>query len=245
MSDHPTSDSMENQLQSVRRKKHDAFIRTKSNADSSSSSDLSQNDELAAPPVVTFSRLDSDLPEVAALHVDSSRRVHLWPEDTVLVAGDSLLGGVKEHKLSARRKIKVRPFSGATVLDMYDYLKPLVLKKPKRVILQIGANDCPYKNSEEIVDEMIELKAWIKSISPDSTVVFCEMPVRTDDRNADAVRASVNAMLDSISDLPCIRNSNISMRNLSVTGRFKGLHLNLSGTKQLAINILSFLKSDF
>ena len=82
-------------------------------------------------------------------------------------------------------------------------------------------------------------------MSPDSTVIFCEMPLRTDDGSADAIRESVNAVLDSISDLPCIHNSNIGMRNLSASGYFKGLHLNLSGTKQLALNILSFLKCDF
>ena len=181
----------------------------------------------------------------ASLHVDSSRRVHHWPEDIVLVAGDSLLGGVMEHKLSARRKVRVRPFPGATVLDMFDYLKPLMLKKPKRVLLQIGANDCPFKTSENIIADMRSLKAWIKSINKDCEVVFCEMPLRTDDKKANTTRESVNRILDSISDRPCVRNSDIGERNLSVSGFFKGLHLKPSGTRLLAMNILSFLRSDF
>ena len=128
---------------------------------------------------------------------------------------------------------------------MYDYLKPLILKKPKKILLQIGANDCPFVQADDIIADMTNLKAWIKSINPGCTVVFCEMPVRIDDANADSVRKSVNALMDSISDLPRIQNSNIGLRNLSATGRCKGLHLNLSGTKQLAVNILSFLKTEF
>ena len=127
---------------------------------------------------------------------------------------------------------------------MFDYLKPLMLKKPKRVLLQIGANDCAFKTSEDIIADMRSLKAWIKSINKDCEDAFCEMPLRTDGKKANTTRESFNGILDSISDRPCARNSDIGERNLSVSGFLKVLHLNPSGTRLLAMKILSFLTAN-
>ena len=158
-----------------------------------------------------------------------------------MIAGDSLIGGLEAHKMSAKRSIKVRSFSGATVIDMVDYLKPLLRRKPDRLLLQIGTNDCPFMTAGEIVNDMQYLKAAIKSLAPHCTLILCEIPLRTDDRVANSTRQEVNAMLDSISDCPSVSNSNIVEANLSK----KGLHLNLSGTRLLAVNLIQFLKGSF
>ena len=48
----------------------------------------------------------------------------------VLIAGDSLLYGVDEQRLSNKYNVKVRCFPGATISDMFDYLKPLFKNNP-------------------------------------------------------------------------------------------------------------------
>jgi len=78
-----------------------------------------------------------------------SNNTHLWPKGTTLITGSSILLGVEENRLK-KYKAKVRPFPGATVDDMFDYLIPLLKKEPTNIILQIGSNDSPNKTCEEI-----------------------------------------------------------------------------------------------
>ena len=64
-----------------------------------------------------------------------------WEDDTILIKGDSILNNIDEKGIStkiANVPVKVRPFSGATIDDMYSYIQPLLLKKPKTIILHIG-----------------------------------------------------------------------------------------------------------
>ena len=52
-----------------------------------------------------------------------------WPKDTILIAGDSMINGINEKRISTNFKsVKVRCFSGATIDDMYFNLIPLLRK---------------------------------------------------------------------------------------------------------------------
>ena len=57
-----------------------------------------------------------------------------WRKLTTLIVGDSMLYGINEERLSGKRKhnVKVRVFAGATVDDMYDFLKPQIRNSPKK-----------------------------------------------------------------------------------------------------------------
>ena len=45
---------------------------------------------------------------------------HPWPKNTILIAGDSMINGINEKRISTNFKsVKVRCFSGATIDDMY------------------------------------------------------------------------------------------------------------------------------
>ena len=59
---------------------------------------------------------------------------HAWPPNTVLIAGDSILNGIEENRLKKNLSVKVRSFPGSNIDDMYDYLKPLLKKKPSYII---------------------------------------------------------------------------------------------------------------
>ena len=85
---------------------------------------------------------------------------HKWPTGTVLIASDSICGGLDEKRLSRKDKVQVRCFPGATINNMFYYLKPL-LEKPAYVILHVSTNDAIIKTSEVILDEVMESKSHI------------------------------------------------------------------------------------
>ena len=54
---------------------------------------------------------------------------HAWPQNTVLIAGDSILNGIEENRLKKNHSVKVRSFPGSNIDDMYDYLKTIIEKE--------------------------------------------------------------------------------------------------------------------
>ena len=64
-----------------------------------------------------------------------------WSKRTVCVVSDSLLNGMDERFLSRERMIKVRPFSGAMVKNIYDHLRTVLKQRLAYIILHIGTND--------------------------------------------------------------------------------------------------------
>ena len=67
---------------------------------------------------------------------------HKWSKNATLIAGDSMITGVDETTISRKgRVVKVRSFSGATIEDIYDYLKPILKKCPDKIILHVGTNN--------------------------------------------------------------------------------------------------------
>ena len=49
-----------------------------------------------------------------------------WPENTILIAGDSVINGTNEKRLSKKKSnVKVRYFNGVLVEDMFYNLVPL------------------------------------------------------------------------------------------------------------------------
>ena len=64
----------------------------------------------------------------------SNENLHKWDKNTTLIVGDSMLSGIAERRISKRdRKVKVKNFPGATIDDMYDYIRPLLKKCPDNI----------------------------------------------------------------------------------------------------------------
>ena len=57
----------------------------------------------------------------------------VWPRNTILITGDSMLSNINERTLSRKCKAKIRSCPGATVRDMFDCIKPVL--KPEKIIL--------------------------------------------------------------------------------------------------------------
>ena len=54
-----------------------------------------------------------------------------WRENIALIVGDSIIFGIDQQHLSVKgRLVKVQSFPGATINDMYSYIKPLLKKPP-------------------------------------------------------------------------------------------------------------------
>ena len=162
--------------------------------------------------------------------------VHPWPEGTTLITGSSILLGIQEGKLR-NYKAKVRAFSGATVDDMHDYLKPLLRKKPDNIILHIGTNDSLNKSAKDIMEEIINLVEFIESELP--TVNLCiSCPVmRIDNMRANKVLRDLSFLITSSF------RSNIIIHdkfNGTCLGH-KGLHLNAKGSTLLVTNYISHM----
>ena len=63
---------------------------------------------------------------------------------TVVIAGYSIVKNTIGPKMSAddpNHHFIVRPFPGATVSDMEDFVKPLTRRTPDKMILHVGTND--------------------------------------------------------------------------------------------------------
>ena len=84
-----------------------------------------------------------------------------WPKNTVLIAGDSMLSNIHENTLSQRHHTKVRCFKGSTIADLHDYLKPLIKKKPAKIILMVGTNDLVNLSAAEMTKSIKSLCDWI------------------------------------------------------------------------------------
>ena len=161
-----------------------------------------------------------------------------WKEGTILITGDSMISGLNEKKLgNSKCLVKVRPFPGAKIIDMFDYLKPLLQKCPSAVLLHIGTNDAKDSSSSEIVDKMLILKTYITDHLPNCKVFLSSPTIRFDEAKASYTINKVNELLTML-DIKKVNNNNIDKSHLSK----RGLHLNPHGVKKLALNFIKILR---
>ena len=74
-----------------------------------------------------------------------------------------MIGGVFEKWIAPAKKMKVRTFPGGEVNDLYDYIRPLLRKKPSRVIIHVASNDANKSNAKDITDKLLRLRKFVLS----------------------------------------------------------------------------------
>ena len=80
-----------------------------------------------------------------------------WSKDIDLIVDDSMLPGIDKRRISKRdRKVKIKNFPGATIDDMYDYVKPLLKKCPDNIILHVGTNNTVNESSKEVLGKLLD-----------------------------------------------------------------------------------------
>ena len=157
--------------------------------------------------------------------------------NTCVITGDSIINGVDERKISSSRKVKVRSFPGARIQDMYHYLMPIIEKEPDYIILHIGTNDAVTSEPQQIVDDLLALKLFVKEKLKNCKVIISLPTKRTDNAKAASRNLVVIQKLLQLK-IQTMDNSNILDQHLSK----RGLHLNNQGTVRLAMNFISHVK---
>ena len=152
----------------------------------------------------------------------------------VIICGDSILNGIDSTGLSTKdHKTVVRNFPGATSKDMCTYIKPLVEKKPNKMIIHVGTNDLT--NNVETISNLKSIHEYIKSNSKETEVVFSKLCIRDDKRHIIAKVDRLNAEIETFcsrENIKSIDHRNINKDSLSR----KKLHLNRKGLTHLAMN---------
>ena len=95
------------------------------------------------------------------------------PYEGTIIVGDSIVKGLRKDLLSrtAKRRVTVRRFPGATTADMEHYLQPSLATNPKAIILHVGTNDL--KNSfsaRNMAEKIVDLGNMIATNSPNTSV---------------------------------------------------------------------------
>ena len=109
---------------------------------------------------------------------------HTWPADTCVIAGDSIITGIDEKRLSKNRLVKVHDFRGATLADINHYIISILKKKPDVIILHAGTNDSVSRTSCEILDDLLQLKSAITKTLPNCQVFFSQPTLPVDNGKA-------------------------------------------------------------
>ena len=158
----------------------------------------------------------------------------LWKKGTTLIIGDSMLGGIDETRLW---NTKVRSKPGASIEDMFFQITPYLRKNPSNIICHVGTNNAKSDDANMIMEKLVKLKEYIMTWCPVANLVFSSLIMRKDDKHAAKVAEETNLKLDHL-DTPLMDNSNLTEGFL---GR-RGLHLNVSGTRRLAMNLINVLR---
>ena len=66
----------------------------------------------------------------------------------------------------------VKSFSGATLTDMEDRIKPVIPKEPSNLFLHIGTNDLSSISPERVAEGIANLGMQIKEDSPETVIVI-------------------------------------------------------------------------
>ena len=149
-----------------------------------------------------------------------------------------MLSGIEERRISKRdRKVKLKKFPGATIDDMYDYIKPL-LKNVLIIYHTLGLiARLMNEPSKTVLNKLLNLKKFIDNTLPESNVVIFSLITRTDNGKAFLTVIKTNKQLHGL-QMDIIDNGNITSNELNEGG----LHLNPRGSGKLAINFISRIK---
>ena len=169
---------------------------------------------------------------------NSSIHSGVWNKGTVLIVGDSMLFNINDNTLSRTYNTKVRSFPGSTVIDLHDYIKPLLRKQPEKIILVLGTNDIAHESVGDLLQRIKVLVNFILEELPTYHVIVSEIIRREKYSNLNEKISRCNQELKSMK-IDILRQQNILFEHI---GR-RGLNLNPYGDMQLAKNLVSKIRS--
>ena len=104
-------------------------------------------------------------------------------QDT-LVLGDSLIKVLRNDLLSksAKQKVNVKCFRGATADDMHHYIISPLSKSPENIIIHIGTNHIKKKPASEVCNGIKSLTRKATELCRESHISISSLIKRRDDR---------------------------------------------------------------
>ena len=97
----------------------------------------------------------------------------------VVVAGGSIIQYVKGRESSkGEQNVAVKSFSGATVDDMSDFLRPSIRTKPNKLIIHAGTNGVRHLNPKIIAEKVIRLAENFKKESSQTENIISSLVTR-------------------------------------------------------------------
>ena len=75
-----------------------------------------------------------------------------WHKGTICIIVDSVVSGLQSGLLSQKLKVTMINFSGVSVRDIHDNIKPILRSKSEYIILHVGTNDAINLPPNEILD---------------------------------------------------------------------------------------------
>ena len=112
-------------------------------------------------------------------------------------------------------------YRGSNTEAMSHHIRPCVARKPDQIILHVGTNDIRDKQTNEIVNGILEIEEIIKKESPTTNVVMSELIHRTD-------KAEFSQKVDKVNEIlvkACQRRNLTYITHKSIQDK----HLNAYG----------------
>ncbi|CAB4003712.1 Hypothetical predicted protein [Paramuricea clavata] len=123
------------------------------------------------PPTQNSSQQTADVDTSGGIVNTSSSKSTGQGKKTVVITGDSIVKNTIGPKMSAddpNHHFIVKPFPGATVSNMEDFVKPLTRRTPDKMILHVGTNDLRSPSTPKIIaDSIVNIVTQIKEDSPE------------------------------------------------------------------------------
>ena len=136
-------------------------------------------------------------------------------KEYVEIVGDSMINGIEERGLAKNKRVKVRKHPGATSEDIIDHLKPVIRKKPSKIIIHAGTNDI--KNGTNYLHNVKQITKMIKSELPKTKICFSGIVRRYDMIDGEKHVDEVNRRLLNYckqEELDFLPNDNIGKNDL-------------------------------
>ena len=166
-----------------------------------------------------------------------------WKQDArqplVAVVGDSMIKRMSQYDIKKRTTTAstfVRPFNGARIEDMMDYLQPVLRRGPDVVVLHIGTNDLNegrFTSEEDVIDRLNVIVEYLQACGV--IVIISFVICRLDEFINFRVQKFNKLLFDYCARnlIIFIQNDNIDIRKLNRDG----IHLNTEGANILCDNI--------
>ena len=105
------------------------------------------------------------LTQIKKFHIspNSNENLQKWSRNTTLIVSNLMFSGIEEKRISKRdRNVKVKNFLGATINDMYGYIKLLLKNALYNIILHVGTNNTINEPFKLMLGKLLDLKKFIE-----------------------------------------------------------------------------------